>query len=249
MPNYQEFYEARWFAAADGSESPVASFGELGEAPFGIDLLFKCGDLVVGIEICEDLWMAVPPSSLQAGAGANLLVNLSASNEIIGKASYRELLVRSQSGRCLAAYAYASAGPTESTTDLVFGGHCMIAENGSLLASSERIGAAHCAWLEQSHVTADVDLQRLAHDRQVAQSWLLAAKRFTAEYRVIPFKCSLLSRGADRVVVAQPFVPREDGELHARCAEVFGIQCAGLAKTSVSFTRSCAIKYRCVRWA
>jgi len=230
LPNYQEFYEARWFAAADGSEPPVAEFGELGEVPFGIDLLFKCGDLVIGVEICEDLWMAVPPSSLQAGAGANLLVNLSASNEIIGKANYRELLVRSQSGRCLAAYAYASAGPTESTTDLVFGGHCMIAENGSLLASSERIGAAHCAWFEQSHATADIDLQRLTHDRQVTQSWLQAAKRFTNEFRWIPFTSSLQSEGANRVVVAQPFVPREDGELHARCAEVFGIQCAGLAK-------------------
>ena len=148
MPNYQEFYEARWFAAAEGCEPTTVDLGELGEVPFGIDLLFECGDLVVGIEICEDLWMPVPPSSLQAAAGANLLVNLSASNEIIGKAGYRELLVRSQSGRCLAAYAYASAGPTESTTDLVFGGHCLIAENGSLLASSDRIGEPHCAWLE-----------------------------------------------------------------------------------------------------
>ncbi len=230
LPNYQEFYEARWFAAADGSEPNVVELGEFGEVPFGIDLLFECGELVVGIEICEDLWMAVPPSSLQAGAGANLLLNLSASNEIIGKASYRELLVRSQSGRCLAAYAYASAGPTESTTDLVFGGHCMIAENGSLLASSERIGKDHCAWFEQSHATADVDLQRLIHDRQVTQSWLQAAKRFTSEYRRVRFAGRLASDGSQRVVVAHPFVPNRDSELHARCAEVFGIQCAGLAK-------------------
>ncbi len=87
--------------------------------------------------------MAVPPSSLQAGAGANLLLNLSASNEIVGKASYRELLVRSQSGRCLAAYAYASSGPTESTTDLVFSGHCMVAENGALLAGSKRVSGRY----------------------------------------------------------------------------------------------------------
>ena len=137
LPNYQEFYEARWFAAADGSEPTTVELGELGEAPFGIDLLFECGELVVGVEICEDLWMAVPPSSLQAGAGANLLLNLSASNEIIGKAGYRELLVRSQSGRCLAAYAYASAGPTESTTDLVF--------RWSLLDRGERIVARQFA--------------------------------------------------------------------------------------------------------
>lgn len=230
LPNYQEFYEARWFAAADGSEPKTVDLGELGEVPFGIDLLFTCGDLVVGIEICEDLWMPVPPSSLQASAGANLLVNLSASNEIIGKASYRELLVRSQSGRCLAAYAYASAGPTESTTDLVFGGHCLIAENGSLLVSSERIGNPHCAWLEQSHASADIDLQRLAHDRQITQSWQQAAKRFTNDFRRVQFRSAFESKGTMRNVVAHPFVPREDGELHARCAEVFGIQCAGLAK-------------------
>ena len=230
LPNYQEFYEARWFAAADGSEPTTVELGELGEAPFGIDLLFECGELIVGVEICEDLWMAVPPSSLQAGAGANLLLNLSASNEIIGKAGYRELLVRSQSGRCLAAYAYASAGPTESTTDLVFGGHCLIAENGSLLASSQRVGQAHCAWFEQSHTTADIDLQRLAHDRRVTQSWLQAAKRFTNEYRRIPFAGALNSVGTLRVVNAHPFVPNNDSELHERCAEIFGIQCAGLAK-------------------
>jgi NAD+ synthase (glutamine-hydrolysing) len=230
LPNYQEFYEARWFAAADGSEPASVDLGELGEVPFGIDLLFECGDLVVGIEICEDLWMPVPPSSLQASAGANLLVNLSASNEIIGKASYRELLVRSQSGRCLAAYAYSSAGPTESTTDIVFGGHCMITENGSLLAKSERIGEPHCAWLEQSHATADIDLQRLAHDRQITQSWQQAAKRLPNEFRRIQFSGEFDSSGSLRNVVAQPFVPRDDSELHARCAEVFGIQCAGLAK-------------------
>ena len=230
LPNYQEFYEARWFAAAEGSEPTTVDLGELGEIPFGIDLLFECGDLVVGIEICEDLWMPVPPSSLQAAAGANLLVNLSASNEIIGKAGYRELLVRSQSGRCLAAYAYASAGPTESTTDLVFGGHCLIAENGSMLASSDRIGEPHCAWLEKSHATADIDVQRLAHDRQVTQSWQQAAKRFAHEFRRVQFTSARESNGALRTVVAQPFVPREDSELHARCAEVFGIQCAGLAK-------------------
>lgn len=230
LPNYQEFYEARWFAAAHGSEAKTVDFGTLGEVPFGIDLLFECGDLVVGIEVCEDLWMPIPPSSLQASAGANLLLNLSASNEIIGKASYRELLVRSQSGRCLAAYAYASAGPTESTTDIVFGGHCLITENGSLLASSDRIGQPHCAWLEQSHATTDIDLQRLAHDRQMTQSWQLALKRFKTEFRRVQFSCAFESDGSSRTVVAQPFVPRDDGELHARCAEVFGIQCAGLAK-------------------
>jgi len=140
------------------------------------------------------------------------------------------LLVRSQSGRCLAAYAYASSGPTESTTDLVFGGHCMIAENGSMLVSSDRIGQSHCAWLEHSQASADIDLQRLSHDRQVTQSWLQAGKRWANEFRRIAFASPLASDGALRAVVALPFVPREDSELHARCAEVFGIQCAGLTK-------------------
>ncbi len=174
--------------------------------------------------------MPIPPSSLQAAAGANLLLNLSASNEIVGKASYRELLVRSQSGRCLAAYAYASAGPTESTTDVVFGGHCLIAENGSLLAASKRIGFEHCAWLEQSFATADIDLQKLAHERQITLSWQQSAARFAPEFRRIPFTRKLASDGSKRSVPAWPFVPREDQELHARCAEIFGIQCAALAK-------------------
>ncbi len=174
--------------------------------------------------------MPVPPSSLQAAAGANLLLNLSASNEIIGKAGYRELLVRSQSGRCLAAYAYASAGPSESTTDIVFGGHCMIAENGSVLAKSQHIGEPGCAWLDQSYATADIDIQRLAHDRQVTLSWQQAAGRLDNSFRRISFEADLQSSGACRGLSAWPFVPRVDHELANRCAEVFGIQCAGLAK-------------------
>src|SRR5207245_6208625 len=110
--------------------------------PFGTDLLFDAGEanggLIVGVEICEDLWVPIPPSSFQALAGATVLVNLSASNEIIGKAFYRRQLVLSQSGRCLAAYIYASCGVSESTTDVVFGGHCLIAENGVSLADSRR---------------------------------------------------------------------------------------------------------------
>lgn len=230
LPNYQEFYEARWFVAADGSEPASVDMGSLGEVPFGIDLLIEFGELVVGIELCEDLWMPIPPSSLQATAGANLLLNLSASNELVGKAAWRELLVRSQSGRCLAAYAYASAGPTESTTDVVFSGHCMIAENGAMLAQSPHIGLAGRGKLERSEATADIDLQRLAHDRQVTGSWQQAALRTAANYRRIQLSAVNQSRGSQRFVAATPFVPKEDAELHERCAEIFGIQCAALAK-------------------
>ncbi len=235
LPNYQEFYEARWFAAADGSEPPLVDLGSLGEVPFGIDLLLTRGQLKIGIEICEDLWMPIPPSSLQALAGANLLLNLSASNELIGKAAWRETLVRCQSGRCLAAYVYSSAGPSESTTDVVFGGHCLIAENGSLLAQSERIGRDGCGWLESSAATADVDLQKLDHDRQITSSWHTATQRASVEFRQIELRGEYThdldqQRGLLRAVPATPFVPADDADLHLRCAEIFGIQCAALAK-------------------
>lgn len=230
LPNYQEFYEARWFAAGDGNEPAVVDLGSLGVVPFGIDLLLKCDELIVGIEICEDLWMPIPPSSLQAAAGANLLLNLSASNELVGKAAWRETLIRSQSGRCVAAYAYASAGPTESTTDVVFGGHCLIAECGSVLAQSDRIGGRGVSWLECSHATADIDLERLAHDRQVMGSWQTAARRSNIAFRHVEFQCGRVGRGEHRRINAAPFVPAADRELHARCEEIFSIQCAALTK-------------------
>lgn len=230
LPNYQEFYEARWFTAADGSEPPTVDLGTLGQVPFGIDLLLESGDLTVGIEICEDLWMPVPPSSLQATAGANLLLNLSASNELVGKAAWRETLVRSQSGRCLAAYAYASAGPSESTTDIVFGGHCLIAENGALLAESQRVGLEGCGWIENSCATADIDLQRLAHDRQITGSWQQSAKRSAPNFRRVSLQNVSYADGARRDIPATPFVPKPGKELHERCAEIFGIQCAALTK-------------------
>ncbi len=147
LPNYKEFYESRWFAPAVGKEPAEIDLAGR-RVPFGIDLLFAAeldddvsieggpGSLVVGVEICEDLWVPVAPSALQAMAGATLLANLSASNETIGKSRYRTDLVVGQSGRCVSAYALAGCGPTESTTDVVFGGHCLIAENGGLLAES-----------------------------------------------------------------------------------------------------------------
>ncbi len=230
LPNYSEFYEARWFAGATGDEPGLIDLGDLGEVPFGIDILIQAGELVVGVEICEDLWMPIPPSSLQACAGANVLLNLSASNELIGKAAWREMLVQSQSGRCVAAYAYASSGPTESTTDIVFGGHCLIAENGAILAQSNRVGHDDCTWLDQSHATADVDLERLAHDRRHMGSWQLSAQRSQLEFRRVQAQLSPRGRGELRQVPAAPFVPTASSQLHARCQEIFGIQCAALTK-------------------
>jgi NAD+ synthase (glutamine-hydrolysing) len=230
IPNYKEFYEARWFAAAATARSRTIEINGQ-TVPFGTDRLFAAWDvegLVVGIEICEDLWVPVPPSSFQALHGATVLVNLSASNEVIGKAAYRRQLVGNQSGRCLAAYVYTSCGVWESTTDVVFGGHCLIAENGTLLAESQRFQR------EDNLLIADVDLDRLRADRMRTNSFGDAALylglqrpfervRFELGKRPVPQRLA-------RPVDAHPFVPRGTEQLGERCEEIFHTQVAGLAK-------------------
>lgn len=229
IPNYKEFYESRWFSSANGGEPRSIGLAGL-DVPFGIDLLFEADEgLVVGIEVCEDLWMPIPPSSVQSVAGANVLLNLSASNEIIGKSRYRTDLVVGQSGRCIAAYAYASAGPTESTTDLVFGGHCLIAENGKLLGDSPRVGDGGPIHRGSYFITHDVDIEKLQADRRSTTSFDDCQKYLTP-FRKIPFRVAPAMPGLRRQVAGTPFVPSEGVELHGRCAEIFGIQCAGLAK-------------------
>lgn len=255
LPTYQEFYEGRWFQSGsmnlpsevelslESSSVGVDSFYRTNlSVPFGTDLLFTCGQAVVGIEICEDLWVPIPPSSQQALAGANVLLNLSASNETVGKASYRKKLVAMQSGKCIAAYAYASTGPTESTTDLVFGGHCFVSENGSILSESKRIGTGLSIHvLEEtpclhSFATADVDLDRLDHDRRITGTMHQPnSTQFHRTFRQIPFELDYkveqgISSRLLRYVDAHPFVPDESSELEDRCNEIFEIQCAALAK-------------------
>lgn len=238
LPTYREFYERRHFRAADGSESPQIDWLEQHAIPLGIDLLFRWRDAVIGIEICEDLWVPVPPSSLMAMAGANVLLNLSASNETIGKASWRRDLVASQSGRCIAAYAYASAGPTESTTDLVFGGHCLIAENGVIVGQSRHVGDGDRPLDGPTGVTAQVDLQRLAHDRQVTGTFIEGRGIATRRYRMIDVAIESNELNGPnestpepiRQIDGRPFVPQDPLTLDHRCAEVLAIQAAGLAK-------------------
>ncbi|HZW29477.1 MAG TPA: NAD(+) synthase [Isosphaeraceae bacterium] len=236
LPNYKEFYEARWFSPAIGKEpAEIALNGRC--VPFGIDLLFEArvrdqgpaGKFLLGIEICEDLWVPIPPSAFQAMAGATILANLSASNETIGKSRYRTELVAGQSGRCVAAYAMAGSGPTESTTDVVFGGHCLIAENGVLLAESPRVGDGEPIRRDSYTITRDVDVDRLRTDRRVMTSFddSLSSLR---PFRRIAFAVSPTMEGLQRAVPGTPFVPAEGPELHRRCAEIFGIQCAGLTK-------------------
>jgi NAD+ synthase (glutamine-hydrolysing) len=235
IPNYKEFYEGRWFAAAATARSQeVLLHGA--RVPFGTGRLFAAADvdgLTVGVEVCEDLWVPIPPSSAQALSGATVLVNLSASNEVIGKAAYRRQLVVNQSGRCLAAYVYASCGAGESTTDVVFGGHCLIAENGTLLAESRRF------LREPSLLVADVDLDRLRADRVRTNSFG-DARLYVGlgrDFARTPFRLARAGtegtagpRDLRRPVDAHPFVPQGQGEVRERCEEIFQTQVAGLAK-------------------
>lgn len=226
LPNTNEFYEERWFASARDNRATEIRLGSH-RIPFGTDLLFRNRqrpDCVIGVEICEDLWAVQPPSSALALAGATVLVNPSASPEILGKQAYRRALVQSQSARCLAAYAYASAGPGESSTDLVYAGHSLIAENGQVLAESERFEFAS-RW-----VLSDVDLLRLGQERLRNNSFSASA---TAEgsWRVVDFSCADAPlQELRREVSARPFVPVAASEREERCREIFAMQTTALAK-------------------
>ena len=230
IPNYKEFYEGRWFAPAATSRSRTILLDGT-QVPFGTGFLFEATDvdnLIVGVEICEDLWGPVPPSSFQALHGATVLVNLSASNEVIGKAAYRKQLVVNQSGRCLAAYVYTSCGVWESTTDVVFGGHCLIAENGTLLAESRRFQR------QETLLIADVDLDRLRTERLRTNSYGDAGLYISVDRSFTRFPFTL-QRSAPperlaRDIEAHPFVPRGEERLRERCEEIFQTQVAGLAR-------------------
>lgn len=230
LPNYKEFYDARYFASAAKATCASVLLVDGQRVPFGTDLLFadEVTGVVVGVEICEDLWTPAPPSSFQALAGANVLCNLSASNELIGKASYRRQLVEQQSARCIAGYVYASSGVHESTTDLVFGGHCLIGENGSLIAESERFRR------DAGMTVVDLDLERLRIDRLRTTTFSEYAlySGVRRPFRRIPVQLSAVpaDRPLRRTVIAHPFVPSGEGELRHRCDEIFHTQVAGLAK-------------------
>lgn len=229
LPNYGEFYEARWFGPASRLRPRCVRVGDQ-DIPFGTDLLFDGrGDhpqMILGVEICEDLWTPIPPSSRQALAGALLLANLSASNEVIGKAHYRRQLVLNQSGRCVAGYVYASCGVHESTTDVVFSGHCMIAENGAMLAETPRFDR------EPTLLVADVDLERLHVERMRTNSFGESKPAGDEGWRLIPAHVRIPSkpRRLVRAVDAHPFVPRGEHELAQRCRDIFFTQVGGLAK-------------------
>ncbi len=236
LPNYGEFYEARQFSAAD--EALGDEIELLGQrVPFGSRLIFAASDLPLlrlHAEICEDVWTPIPPSSYAALAGASLLLNLSASNALVGKAAYRRQLVAQQSARCLAAYAYSSAGQGESSTDLAWDGHALLCENGELLAESERYAAG------SQLITADIDLERLARERMRQTSFGDSVRQHAAQlkgFRTVSFSLGLaldaplpLARRVERF----PYVPADRARRDERCQEVYNIQVQALVQRLAS---------------
>lgn len=223
IPNYSEYYEQRWFASGlDVSEQFVKLCGQI--IPFGTDLLFECSDirgLVMGIELCEDLWVPFPPHAYQAMAGATLLINISASNELAGKSAYRQELIKQQSGRFIGGFVYVSAGPGESSTDTVFGGHAVLAENGSILESSPR-------FVFDAHMSiTEFDLHRLTHDRILKNTF--TASESGKKYRKIDFDATQTAPSY-RHVDRHPFVPADPQKCALRCQEVFEIQVTALER-------------------
>ena len=229
IPNYNEFYEKRWFASGDELTRDAFDIGSLlggypKPVPMGQNLLFRIGEeTLVGVEICEDLWTPLPPSHLLSLSGAEVIVNLSASNETIGKRVYRRELVTHQSASLNCVYAYCSAGSTESTQDLIFSGQSLIAENGKLLAETKEAIATDYLLVQ------DCDLGKVRADRRKNRSYADTAARYAADARIIPTRDGLLrSDGMIYPLEKLPFVPAQRQNRIQRCMEIFQMQVAGL---------------------
>jgi NAD+ synthase (glutamine-hydrolysing) len=224
LPTGQEFYDTRWFASGRDVEMTHVRIAGV-DVPFGVDVLFVDANdarLVLGVEVCEDLWSVIPPSSEMAIAGATVIVNPSASNDVVGKAAYRKALVAQQSARTYTAYAYTSAGPWESTTDVVHGGHQLIAEAGEILAESERLR------YEPTLSFADIDLDKLVAERQFSTS--NRQERPPKAFRRVLFHLQPASRASlRRSVSPRPFVPMDHHDRDERCREILRLQALGLA--------------------
>lgn len=235
IPGYSEFYEERWFASANSLKATEITICEQ-VVPFGTDILFNnsAHNVCFGIEICEDLWVPIPPSSLQAIGGAQIIFNLSASNEVVGKYEYRKNMILQQSGRCISAYVYSSSSVFESTTDLVFSGDGYIAENGIQLSENERF------LRKSSMVYSDIDVLKLKYQRLQNTSFMETT--IQVSYRNIEFELSDRSiNKLKRFIDPHPFVPTNPVTRDERCREIFSIQTAGLAKR-IEHTRSkCAV--------
>jgi NAD+ synthase (glutamine-hydrolysing) len=221
LPNYGEFYEMRWFAPAYKRMSETITLCDQ-EVPFNEKLLFKddISPLCVGVEICEDLWALIPPSSYHSGYGANLILNLSASNDLAGKADYRRELVKHQSSKCISAYVYSSAGEEESTTDLVYSGHCMIAENGILLEEDK-------VW--DGFIYTDIDLEKLNNERVRSNTFIDTIGKRDYKYVAFNLGCSENLK-LKRFVNPRPFIPSSPEVRDRRISDIINIQAVGLAQ-------------------
>ena len=220
IPNYNEFYEARWFSSSKNlKRNKINLLGE--EVPVSTNLLFRENEICFAVEICEDLWTVNPPSNSHAQAGANIIFNLSSSNEGIGKHEYRKNLVSMQSAKTISAYIYASSGPGESSSDILFGGASMIYENGSLLAENKRFT------FENNLITADIDIKKLQNDRLKNKSYMANAK--LEEYLTIPVFLKD-SKKLERVYKEYPFVPSNILERKKRSEEILDIASTALAR-------------------
>ena len=224
LPNYTEFYEARWFTSGRelGAEPQTVSYGGQTQVPFSPHLVFRCDSeplLTVGVELCEDLWVADTPSTRLCAGGATLMLNPSASDEIVSKADWRRLLLKATSGRLACGYVYADAGWGESSTDLVYAGHDLVAENGSILAENR---------FETGLTVSEIDLERLCHERQRMSTFPAGA----GDGGVFPvsFDLKVEETTLTRHFAPNPFVPADRGDRQERCAEILHLASQGLAK-------------------
>lgn len=223
LPNYSEFYEVRHFNAGNQRPEMVDWNGK--QVPMGTNLLFRCANmpgLVLAAEICEDVWVPCPPSIAHAMAGATVIVNCSASDETVGKDTYREALISGQSARLVCGYVYANAGEGESTQDLVFGGHNIIAENGTCLAVSKRF--------QNETIYADMDLERLVHERRRMTTHPHSTPLYPDDYMEIKFELQAEELELRRYIDSAPFVPNDREQRNKRCEEILCIQALGLKK-------------------
>ena len=232
LPNYSEFYEKRWFTEGLSVEDEIVDLPYQKDIPFGTNLIFSSSIANFGIEICEDLWVAIPPSSYLALMGAHIIGNLSASNELVSKMDYRKSLISNQSARTMCSYIYSSAGIHESTTDVLFSGHLLISENGSLLKENNRFQR------ENEVISSIVDVFKLKAERMKNLSFRDSSRFINKKPNIIKFEFDNTSiQTFDRFIDKHPFVPSYEKEREMRCKEIFNIQAAGLAKR-LEHTRS-----------
>ena len=228
LPNYKEFYEQRWFTSAlQVAETNVRLCGQI--IPMGTNLLFETSDTIFGIEICEDLWSTIPPSSTLALQGAEIIFNLSADNEGIGKNSYLRSLISQQSARCISGYVFSSCGFGESTTDVVFAGNGLIYENGNQLAHNDRFS------FEEQLIISEIDVEYLRAERRINTTFAASKGNIPADKKPVRIATEFVNSkelNLTRTFERHPFVP-QGAALNERCEEVFSIQVAGLAQRLV----------------